>query len=234
MVPTSRRTINRGRPRKTWAAVTFLALLLLTAGLPTRAQDHPPPPRDAASVMDRALAFLRDHPRVRGRFEHLYLDRPRTIELRATGRFAIELPRIGIQMDEGDARTIAIDATTARVLVPRDGDAPLLLAFRIETTPLPALLAVIAGATGVGDAYAIRAIDAAEDDVIELRPTEAGSQVDRIWLDLDSDGALERVMIVDWRGATHRIVLTELEYPRRIPESALAPTFPADAVVVEP
>jgi len=180
------------------------------------------------------LAFAQAHPRMRGRFDHVYLDRDRGPELRSTGRFAIELPRIGITMTGQDAHTIAIDATTARVLVPREGEAALLLAFRLETTPLPTLLAVIAGTTAILDAYTARKIPAEGDDVVELRPIDPTSQIDRIWIETNHDGAITRVMVVDWRGATHRVVLSETSYPARIPESALAPPFPGDAVIVEP
>jgi len=216
---------------KMGAFVISLALVL-ASGVPTAAQQ--PGDEDATAVLDRMLGFARAHPRMRGRFEHVYLDRARTTELRSTGRFAIELPRIGITIDGDDAHTIAIDETTARVLVPREGEAPLLLAFRLDTTPLPPLLAVLAGTTALGDAYAARRIEAEGGDVVELRPTDPTSQIDRIWIEADGSGAIARVMVVDWRGATHRVVLTETSYPARIAASALAPTFPADAVTVEP
>jgi hypothetical protein len=234
MVPTSERRINCGRTMKMGLGVILLAGVVLASGVPTRAQEVTT--GEATVVLDRILAFVRAHPRMRGRFEHAYRDRGRTVDVRATGRFAIELPRIGITMDGDGAHTIAVDETSARVLIPREGEAPLLLAFRIDTTPLPALLAVIAGTTPLADAYAARRIptDRDEGDVIELRPTDASSQVDRIWLEVDRDGAITRAMVIDWRGATHRIVLTETSYPARIPASALAPAFPADAVVVEP
>jgi hypothetical protein len=232
MLPTSGRRINSASTWKTAAFVTSITLAAL-ATVTTSAQDAAPA-RDAASVMERVLGFVRAHPRIRGRFDHLYLDRARSIELRSTGRFAIERPRIGITIDEGEVRRVAIDATTARVLVPRDREPALALAFRMETTPLPALLAVLDGTTPLADAYALRTIDAGEDDVIELRPTDPTSQLDRLWLGVGPDGAIERVLVVDWRGATHRVVLTQIEYPRRIPESALAPPFPADAIVIEP
>jgi hypothetical protein len=234
MVPTPVERINSGHLVKTGAFVIFLALASLATGVPTRAQEVAPP-SDATAVLERALAFARAHPRMRGRFDHVYRDRARTTELRSTGRFAIEAPRIGITMDGEDAHTVAIDETTARVLVPREGEAPLLLAFRIDTTPLPTILGVLAGTTPASDAFTVRAIELdADDDVIELRPTDAGSQIDRIWLDVWPTGAIARVLVVDWRGATHRVVVTELTYPSRLPASALAPTFPADAVVVEP
>lgn len=233
MVLTSAQRINSGHLAKMGAFVIFLALPVLASGVPTLAQDVPA--GDAMAVLERTLAFARAHPRMRGRFEHVYRDRARTMELRSTGRFAIEAPRIGITMDGQDPHTIAIDETTARVLVPREGEAPLLLAFRIDTTPLPGILAVLAGTVAAADAFAVRAIEIdADDDVIELRPTDAGSQIDRIWLDVWSTGAIARVMVVDWRGATHRIVVTELTYPARLPASALAPAFPADALIVEP
>jgi hypothetical protein len=232
MLPTSRRRINCADAWKTGAFVISITLAGLTA-VTSAAQDAAPA-RDAASVMERVLGFVRAHPRMRGHFDHFYLDRARTMELRSTGRFAIELPRIGITIDEGDAQRVAIDETTARVLVPQRDEPALVLAFRIETTPLPALLAVITGTTPITDAYSLRTIDADENDVVELRPTEPGSQIDRLWLDVGPDGAIERVLIVDWRGAMHRVALTQIEYPRRIPETALAPTFPADAIVVEP
>lgn len=233
MVPTSAQRINSGHLVKMGTFVIFLALLVLASGVPTRAQDVAP--GDATAVLERVLAFARAHPRMRGLFEHVYRDRARTMELRSTGRFAFEAPRIGITIEGEDAHTIAIDETTARVLVPREGEAPLLLAFRIDTTPLPMILSVLAGTTVATDAFSVRAIEIdADDDVIELRPTDAGSQIDRIWLDVWSTGAIARAMVVDWRGATHRVVVTELTYPARIPASALAPAFPADAVVVEP
>jgi hypothetical protein len=212
--------------------VTLLALAVLASRVPTRAQDVT---RDqATSVLEHVLAFARAHPRMRGRFEHVYRDRARTMELRSTGRFAIELPHIGVTFDGDEVRSVAIDETTARVLVPREGESPLALAFRIDTTPLPPLLAVIAGTTPALDAYALRSIPAEGGDVIELRPTDPGAQVDRIWIEADANGTIERVMVVDWRGATHRVVLTEVTYPARIPASALAPPFPADAITVEP
>lgn len=233
MVPTSAERINSGRLAKMGLFVILLALTLCAGARPTRAQDAAS--ADATAVLDRVLAFAQAHPRMRGRFEHVYRDRGRTIELRSTGRFAIEGAQVGITMDGGDARTIAVDATTARVLVPREDAPPLLLAFRIDTTPLPAILAVLAGTTALTDAYTARAIEIdSDDDVVELRPTDAGSQIDRIWLDVWSTGAIARVLVVDWRGATHRVVVTEATYPSRIPASALAPAFPADAVVVEP
>lgn len=233
MVPTSAPRINTAPLVKMGVFATLITLLVAASGVPTRAQDAPR--ADATGVLDRVLAHVRAHPRMRGRFEHLYLDRARTTELRSTGRYAIELPHVAVTLDGGEARTIAVDETTARVLVPRDGEAPLLLAFRVDTTPLPALLAVVAGTTTLTDAYTARRIEAeGEDDVIELRPTDPTSQVDRIWIEAEGSGAIARVVIVDWRGATHRVVLTERTYPARIPASALAPTFPADAVVVEP
>lgn len=232
MVPVTRVRINSGALVKMGAFVISVTLSVLASGVPTRAQDVTTD--DATAVLDGVLGFLRAHPRVRGRFDHLYRDRSRQTELRSSGRFAIELPRIGITMDGGDAHTIAIDATTAHVLVPRDGEADLLLAFRIDTTPLPMLLAVIAGTTQPTDAYAVRLIPAEGDHVLELRPNDPGSQVDRIWIESGASGAVTRIMVVDWRGATHRVVLTETSYPARIPESALAPVFPADAVTIEP
>ncbi len=232
MVPTTPQRINYGALLKMGVFVIFLALPVLASGVPTRAQELASD--EATTVLDRVLGFVRAHPRMRGRFEHVYRDRARTMELRSTGRFAIELPRIGLTLEGDDARTIAIDETTARVLVPREGEAPLLLAFRIDTTPLPPLLAMIAGTAPILDAYAVRSIPAEGGDVIELRPTDATSQVDRLWIEADGTGAIARVMIVDWRGAMHRVVLSELTYPSRIPASALAPTFPSDAVEVEP
>lgn len=232
MVPTSTQRIKHRHIMKMGVFVISIAALVLAAGVPTLAQEVPD--ALATTVLDRVLAFVRAHPRMRGRFEHVYFDRARTMELRSTGRFAIELPHIGLTMDGGDALAIAIDETTARVLVPREGEAPLLLAFRIDTTPLPPLLAVIAGTTALTDAYTARRIEAEGNDVIELRPTDASSQVDRIWIEVESSGAISRVMVVDWRGATHRVVLSELTYPARIPSSALTPTFPADAVILEP
>ena len=148
--------------------------------------------------------------------------------------YAFVPPGMAAAATTDEVQTIAVDETTARVLVPREGEAPLLLAFRIDTTPLPPLLAVIAGTTALADAYAARSIPAEGGDVIELRPTDATSQVDRIWMEVESTGAIARIVIVDWRGATHRVVLTETTYPSRIPGSALTPPFPADAIVVEP
>lgn len=244
MVPTSSGRINLRHAMKIGAFVISLALVL-ASGVPSAAQQAGDEevsarlrrallPAEATAVLDRVLAFARAHPRMRGRFEHVYLDRGRTTELRSTGRFAIELPRIGMTIDGDDAHTIAIDETTARVLVPREGEAPLLLAFRLETTPLPPLLAVLAGTTSIGDAYAARRIAAEGGDVVELRPTDPSSQIDRIWIEAESSGAIARVMVVDWRGATHRVVLTETSYPARLPASALAPVFPEGAVTVEP
>lgn len=232
MVRTSAERINTGRLVKMGVVGILVTLLALASGVPTRAQEAP---RDQATiVLDRMLTYLRVHPRIRGRFEHLYLDRARDVELRATGRFAVELPRIGITFDGESAQRVAIDETAARVLVPREGEPPLLLAFRLDTTPLPSLLSVLAGTTPIEDAYAARRVPAEGGDVIELRPTDATSQVDRVWLELDGSGQIGRVMIVDWRGATHRVVLTETTYPARVPASALAPAFPADAILVEP
>ena len=232
MVPTSAPRINLGHVMKMGLIAISLTVLVLASGVPTQAQVETTD--DATAVLDRMLAFTRAHPRMRGRFEHVYFDRARTMEVRSTGRFAIELPRIGITMSGGEAHTIAIDETTARVLVPRDGEAPLLLAFRLETTPLPPLLAVIAGTTPIADTYAARRIPAEGDDVVELRPIDPSSQVDRVWIEANHDGAITRVMIVDWRGATHRVVLSETSYPAHLAASALSPAFPTDAVVVEP
>jgi len=188
-------------------------------------------------VLDRALAFLRAHPRVQGQFEHRYLDRDRTVDLRSRGRFALQLPQVGITFEGDDAAPtrIAIDGTSARLLQPREGEAPLLLSFRLDTTPLPPLLAVLDGTTPLESAFAVRRI-ATDDgsDVVELRPTDAASQVDRIWLEVAATGAPTRLLVVDWRGATHRVTFERITTPARLPASLLAPTFPADAILVEP
>lgn len=232
MVRSSPGQINSGSLLK--MGVFFFGVILLAHafGVPGAAQDGGV--ADATPVAERILSFLRAHPRIRGRFEHVYLDRARDVEVRSSGRFAVELPRIGVSFDGADGQRIAIDATTARVLWPQEGEPPLALSFRIDTTPLPALLAVVAGTTPLTDAYAVRRIEAEGGDVIELRPTDTTAQVDRLWIEADGSGAIGRVMVVDWRGVTHRIVISEVAYPARVPESALAPSFPTDAVVVEP
>lgn len=216
-------------------------LLIVLMGGPMLAAQPPAEPHavgptagEAGALLDRALERLRSHPRVRGRFEHLYLDRARTMELRSEGRFAMELPRIGITMEGGEVRTIAIDATHASVLVPREGQAPLVLAFRLDTTPLPSLLAVLAGTTPAADLFTVRRVPAEPEVVLELRPIDPTAQVDRLWLQLDVDGEIASVLVVDALGGTHRIRITERSYPSRVAESALAPPFPADAIRVEP
>ncbi len=234
MLPTFARRINRGWAWKLGASVMFLALAVLASSVPTRAQEGDAP--DATAVLDRALGFFRAHPRMQGHFAHRYLDRDRTVDLRTGGRFALQLPQIGITF-EGDAAPsrIAVDATSARVLQPREGEAPLLLSFRLDTTPLPPLLAVLDGTAPLESAFAARRI-ATDDggDVVELRPIDPTSQVDRIWLEVASSGAPTRLLVVDWRGATHRVTFDAITTPARLPAGLLAPTFPADAILVEP
>lgn len=235
MLPTFGRRINRGWAWNQGSSVMVLALVVLASSVPTRAQDTPS--SQATAVLDRALAFFRTHPRVQGRFAHRYLDRDRSVDLRSQGRFALQLPQIGITFDGDDTAPsrIAVDATQARLLQPREGEAPLLLAFRLDTTPLPPLLAVLDGTTPLESAFAARRI-ATDDgtDVVELRPSDPTSQVDRIWLEVSANGAPTRLLVVDWRGATHRVTFDRITTPARLPASLLAPTFPADAILVEP
>ncbi len=209
-------------------------LAFLSVGLAvTEARTQAPAPDDAQALLDRAVAFARAHPRARGRFEHTYLDRGRTVALHGRGTFVVELPRARIELEGDDARSIAIDATFARVLVP-DGAEPLALSFRLAGTPLPSLLALLAGEPPRAEPFTLRRIDAPGAAVLELRPIDPTAMIDRLWIEVGDDASILRFLVVDTLGGTHRVVLDAVRYPARIPDAAFALDLPAGAIAIEP
>jgi hypothetical protein len=219
------------------SAFLVAVALSATAFLPSRAETQTTPATtelaQGAALLERAVLFSRAHPRIRGRFQHAYFDRGRTTELRNHGTFVVELPRARIEIDGEEARSIAIDETFAHVLVP-DGAAPLALSFRLETTPLPSLFALLTGALPVAELFTVRQVAAPGDAVLELRPVDPSALVDRIWLELASDGSITRFLVVDSLGGTHRVVLDGVRYPASIPAASFVLDVPASAVPVEP
>jgi hypothetical protein len=217
------------------AAIVLAAWTFALTLVPARAnaQTAAPIAGDGQALLDLALAFARAHPRARGRFEHTYLDRARTVVLHDRGTFVVALPRARVELQGDEPRSISVDATRALVLVP-DADAPLALSFRLETTPLPSLFAALGGETPITDLFTVRRVEADGNAVLELRPIDPAALVDRIWLELGSDGAITRFLIVDTLGGTHRIVLDGVRYPASIPDAAFALDVPPGAVSIEP
>lgn len=219
------------------SACGALAVLTAATAFPTRAETQATPEvmvvDEAHALLDRALSFTRAHPRVRGRFQHTYIDRARSIELHNHGSFVVELPRARVEIDGDEARSISIDETFARVVVP-DGEEPLALSFRLDTTPLPSLFAALAGVTPVGELFTVRRVAAEGNAVLELRPIDPAALVDRIWLELADDGSITRFLVVDALGGAHRVVLDGVRYPRSLPDSAFTLDVPAGAIPIEP
>ncbi len=224
-----------------WKQLTFAIGVLAALGGPAISPRRvasqevlaSPPSDDALALFDRMLAFARSHPRVRGRFTHTYLDRSRTIELHNHGTFTVELPRARIEMSGGEVRSIALDESFARVIVP-DGSEPLALSFRLDTTPLPLLFAALRGEAPLADLFSVRRIVADGDAVLELRPIDPAALVDRIWLELAHDGSITRFLVVDTLGGTHRVSLEDQRYPARIPDSLFTLELPPGVAPIEP
>lgn len=211
----------------------FVVIFAWAALSPLRAETQTTTSDDGVALAERVIGFLRMHPRMRGRFRHTYLDRSRSVRLENRGRFVVQLPRARVEIEGDEPRSIALDETFARVLVP-DAAEPLALSFRLDTTPLPSIFAALAGETPLAELYTVRRVEADGAAVLELRPIDPTALVDRMWLELADDGAPTRFLIVDTLGGTHRVVLEDVRYPASLPESAFALDVPAGATVIEP